>query len=192
MDAFFNSLFGEAFFNSIFPDSSLFNPTIGLTNFLFCVGISLICGLIIALSYMFKNRCSRGFAVTLAILPAAVCVVVMMVNGIIGTAVAVAGAFSLVRFRSIPGSASEIGIIFLAMGSGLISGVGYLAYAILFAVLMSGVLIVYNVLGFGGKKSASKNKVLTITIPEDLNYTDILFCHKIIYFFQNYITLYLV
>ena len=72
----------DAWFKSIFDNE--FTAVIGLTDFLLCVGISLVCGLIIALSYMIKNRCTKGFAVTLAILPAAVCVVVMMVNGIVG------------------------------------------------------------------------------------------------------------
>ena len=69
----------------------------------------------------------RGFAITLATLPAVVCVVIMMVNGNVGAGVAVAGAFSLVRFRSAPGSAREIGAIFAAMGAGLMAGMGYLA-----------------------------------------------------------------
>ena len=64
---------------------------------------------------------------TLAILPAVVCVVIMMVNGNVGAGVAVAGAFSLVRFRSVPGTAREIGVLFLAMGAGLVCGMGYLA-----------------------------------------------------------------
>ena len=170
MDALFNSIFGDAFFNSVLDE---FNTGIGISKFLLCIGISLLCGLVVAFSYMFKNRCTKGFAVTLAILPAAVCVVVMMVNGGIGMGLAVAGAFSLVRFRSVPGNASEIGIIFISMGSGLIAGVGFLAYAVLFAVLLSAILVIYNLLGFGGKKRASKNKVMTITIPEDLNYTDV-------------------
>lgn len=70
---------------------------------------------------------------TLALIPAVVCVVIMMVNGNVGAGVAVAGAFSLVRFRSVPGSAKEICAIFLAMGAGLVTGMGFIGYAVLFA-----------------------------------------------------------
>ena len=85
-------------------------------------------GLLTALVCMYRQRCSRGFAVTLAILPAMVQMVILLVNGNIGAGVAVAGAFSLVRFRSVPGTAREIGAIFLAMAIGLATGMGYVAW----------------------------------------------------------------
>lgn len=97
----------------------------------------------------------------------------MMVNGNVGTGVAVAGAFSLVRFRSVPGSAREIGALFLAMGSGMIAGMGYLAYAVLFAVLLGGMSLIYNRIDFGERKNAAKYKTLHVTIPEDLDYTGV-------------------
>lgn len=87
-------------------------------QFLLCVGASLVIGLVLCAMMLWHTRPSAGFAVTLATLPAVVCVVIMMVNGNVGTGVAVAGAFSLVRFRSAPGSAREIGAIFAAMGRG--------------------------------------------------------------------------
>ena len=118
---------------------------------------------------MFKNQYTKSFLVTLALLPAVVCVVIMMVNGNIGAGVAVAGAFSLVRFRSAPGSAKEIVTIFLAMGAGLIAGMGYLGFAALFTVIMCGIFLLYN-LAVGGKAEAG-NKTIKITIPEDLDYT---------------------
>ncbi len=101
-------------------------------QFLLCVGASLVIGLVLCAMMLWRTRPSTGFAVTLATLPAVVCVVIMMVNGK-GAGVAVAGAFSLVRFRSAPGSAREIGAIFAAMGAGLMAGMGYLGYAALFA-----------------------------------------------------------
>ena len=110
-------------------------------RFLLCVGTALVLGLVIALSYMYRTRYTRSFVVTLSLLPAVVCVVIMMVNGNVGAGVAVAGAFSLVRFRSVPGTAREIGTIFLAMGAGLVCGMGYLAYASLFTVLLSAVFM---------------------------------------------------
>ena len=90
--------------------------------------------------------------VTLALLPAVVCVVIMMVNGNVGTGVAVAGAFSLVRFRSVPGTAKEICMLFLSMGTGLIVGMGYLGFAVLFTVVLCAVFLLYNRLDFGAEK----------------------------------------
>ena len=109
---------------------------------------------------------------TLALLPAVVCVVIMMVNGNVGTGVAVAGAFSLVRFRSVPGTAREIGVLFVAMGAGLIAGMGYLAYALLFTFLLSGMILLYSCVNYGHKK-AERYKTLHITIPEDLDYSQV-------------------
>ena len=94
-------------------------------------------------------------------------------NGNVGTGVAVAGAFSLVRFRSVPGSAKEICILFLAMGTGLITGMGYLAYAVLFTVILCGMFLLYNHLDFGTKKHRRMDRILTVTIPEDLDYSHV-------------------
>ena len=119
---------------------------------------------------MWRNEHTKSFLVTLALLPAVVCVVIMMVNGNIGAGVAVAGAFSLVRFRSAPGSAKEIVTIFLAMGAGLIAGMGYLGFAALFTVIMCVMFLIYNAVA-SNAKSESVNKTIKITIPEDLDYT---------------------
>ena len=142
-------------------------------NFLLCLSISLFVGIILAACYAFRSRYTKSFLFTMALLPPVVCVVIMMVNGNIGTGVAVAGAFSLVRFRSAPGTAKEIGALFLAMGAGLIAGMGYLSYAVLFALLMGIVTVGFNALSFKGTVSANSAKTLTITIPESLEYTDI-------------------
>ncbi len=152
---------------------SEFTSVITVTDFLLCIGGALIAGLIIAFSYMYRTRYTKSFVITLALLPAVVCVVIMMVNGNVGTGVAVAGAFSLVRFRSVPGTAKEIGILFLAMGAGLIAGMGYLAFAILFALILCGVFMVYNTLDFGCMKNTLKYRTLNITLPEDLDYSGI-------------------
>lgn len=161
----------ETLFKGIF-DSEL-TSVISVPNFLLCIVVSLIIGLIIAFSYMYKTRYTKSFVVTLALLPAVVCVVIMMVNGNVGTGVAVAGAFSLVRFRSVPGTAKEIGTLFLAMGAGLIAGMGYLGYAVLFAIIMCAIFIIYNQLDFGSKKNAAVYKTLNVTIPEDLDYSGV-------------------
>lgn len=152
---------------------SEFTSVIGIKEFMLCIGCALLAGLIIALMYMFKTRYSRGFVATLALLPAVVCVIIMMVNGNVGTGVAVAGAFSLVRFRSVPGSAREICSLFLAMGTGIVAGMGYLAYALLFAVVVGAMQMVYSCVDFGYSKKSVKYKTIRITIPEDLDYTDV-------------------
>lgn len=159
------------FLRGIF-DSQL-TTVISISDFLLCLAVSLIIGLIIACAYTYRSRYTKGFLVTLAMLPAVVCVVIMMVNGNIGTGVAVAGAFSLVRFRSAPGTAKEIGAIFLAMCAGLIAGMGYLGYAVLFTLILSGVSMLYNRFDFGTRRNGAKYKVLHITIPEDLDYTGV-------------------
>ena len=146
---------------------------ISVTDFLLCLGFSLVLGLVMAFAYMYRIRYTKSFVITLALLPAVVCVVIMLVNGNVGTGVAVAGAFSLVRFRSVPGTAKEICTLFLAMGAGLIAGMGYLGFAVLFTVVMCTVFILYNCLDFGTKKNAATFKTFTITIPEDLDYSGV-------------------
>lgn len=161
----------DHFFNGLF--TSELTTVISICDFLLCIGFSLILGLIMALAYMYHTHYTKSFVVTLAILPAVVCVVIMMVNGNVGTGVAVAGAFSLVRFRSVPGTAKEIGTLFLAMGTGLIAGMGYLGFAFLFTVIMCGMFMLYNRLDFGYKKNAAIYKTFHITIPEDLDYSEV-------------------
>ena len=160
----------EAIFKGIF-DNEL-TQTISVQDFLLCLGVTLVLGLIMAAAYMWKNEHTKSFLVTLALLPAVVCVVIMMVNGNIGAGVAVAGAFSLVRFRSAPGSAKEIVTIFRAMGAGLIAGMGYLGFAALFTVIMCAMFLLYNAIA-GNARSEAIHKTIKITIPEDLDYTDI-------------------
>ena len=146
---------------------------ITLSDFLICVCSALIIGAMLTGFYIYKTRYTKSFAATLALLPAIVCVIIMMVNGNIGTGVAVAGAFSLVRFRSVPGSAREIGAIFLAMGTGLILGMGYIGYAFLCTLIFGFISAVYNHVDFGSRRKKSLYKTLHITIPEDLDYTDV-------------------
>ena len=146
---------------------------ISVTDFLLCLSCSLSLGLVMAFAYMYHTRYTKSFVITLALLPAVVCVVIMLVNGNVGTGVAVAGAFSLVRFRSVPGTAKEICTLFLAMGAGLIAGMGYLGFAVLFTLVMCAVFVLYNCLDFGAKKNAAIFKTFTITIPEDLDYSGV-------------------
>ena len=160
----------DSLFSGIFDGASI--TVIPIGQFLLCVAVALVIGLILAAAYMYRARYTRSFITTLAVLPAVVCVVIMMVNGNIGAGVAVAGVFGLVRFRSVPGTAREIGMVFLAMGAGLICGMGYLAYAVLFTVVLCGVMVLYNRIGLGSGRGALQRSV-RITIPEDLNHATV-------------------
>ena len=155
-------------FKGLFDSASAY--TISMENFLLCVGAALVIGLFLTLCYTFRGRCSKSFAATIALLPTIVCVVIMMVNGNIGAGVAVAGAFGLVRFRSLPGTAREIAMIFLAMCAGLICGMGYLGYAVLFSLIMGVASVIYSYVSLGSPKGS---RTLTITIPEDMDYTEV-------------------
>ena len=147
--------------------------TISLGDFMLCIGASLLIGLILAAGYKMHARYTKSYLITLSILPAVVCVVVMMVNGNIGTGLAVAGAFTLVRFRSVPGSGKEITMLFLAMGTGLLTGMGYIGFGFIFALLMSMVVAVYSRFDFGTQKNMLRYKTIRIMIPEDLDYTNV-------------------
>ncbi len=155
--------------------SCIYDPATGITlgTFLTCLAVSLVLGAVITLVFGIKNRSSRSFLVTLALLPAIVTVVIMLVNGNLGAGVAVAGAFSLVRFRSVPGTAREIGAIFLAMAVGLACGMGYPAFAVVFAAIMCAVLMVYTLSNFGSSRDFRLRKILRVTVPEDLDYAEI-------------------
>ena len=161
----------ENLFKGLF-DTDL-TTVISVTDFLLCLGCSLVLGLVMAFAYMYRTRYTKSFVITLALLPAVVCVVIMLVNGNVGPGVAVAGAFSLVRFRSVPGTAKEICTLFLAMGAGLIAGMGYLGFAVLFTVIMCVIFVLYNCLDVGSKKNAAIFKTFNITIPEDLDYSGV-------------------
>ncbi len=153
----------STFFNGIFDTAT---ATISVSNFLVVVFTALAIGVFLALVYRYKEKTTNSLLLCLALLPAIVSVVIMMVNGNIGAGVAVAGAFSLVRFRSVPGTAKEIAAIFLAMGTGLVCGMGYLGFAALFAVILAAGMFIFTALT--GDRS---EKYLTITIPENLDYS---------------------
>ena len=162
MDNLFKGLFDTDITKVITPGS-----------FLLCLGAALVLGLVMALCYMYRSRYTKSFVATLALLPGVVCIVIMLVNGNVGAGVAVAGAFSLVRFRSVPGTAKEICALFLAMGTGLITGMGYLGYGVLFTLVMCAMFVLYTRLDLGSRKNADSHKTLSVTIPEDLDYSEI-------------------
>ncbi len=159
----------DKIFTGIFEGSAY--GSFRVSQFILCIGVSLIIGLAVAAIYRFRSQCTSSFLLTLAILPATVCMVILMVNGNIGAGVAIAGAFSLVRFRSVPGTAKEIAAIFLAMTTGLMTGMGYLGYAGLFVLIMGAIWMLYQWVTAKSMATLGKNRTLRITIPEDLNYT---------------------
>lgn len=153
----------------------LFTPlaTASLTIevFLICAAASLVLGALIAFTYTRRSHYTQSFVLTLVLLPLTVQTVIMLVNGNVGTGVAVAGAFSLVRFRSVPGNAKDIAVIFLAMAVGLTCGIGYLGIAVVFAVLACLVLYLLVVFHVGADRSGERE--LNITIPETLDYNGV-------------------
>ncbi len=152
---------------------SVFNITESLSigTVLLCFGISIILGLVVAFTHMKTGKYSKNFVITLTILPALVQVVMLMVNGNLGTSVAVLGAFSLIRFRSLPGNSREIASIFLSMAIGLSIGMGQILFAILITIIICLVIIILVYTKFGEIKDVVK--ILKVTIPEDLDYTGV-------------------
>ena len=132
--------------------------------------VSVALGVAIALAFSFKNRKSKGFLMTVSALPFIVQTVIMLVNGNVGTGVAVMGAFSLVRFRSVPGNAKDICSIFLAMAVGLAMGTSHLLLAVLMTAVVCVLNIVYTVLP---DSAESGEKELTVVIPESLDYAQV-------------------
>ena len=152
---------------------SILSSTASVTTaqFLILSGVSLLLGFLSALVYMYRNSYTKGFAITLVLLPVVVQTVILLVSGNLGAGIAVAGTFSLVRFRSVPGGAREIAAIFAAMAIGLATGMGYIGIALLLFAAISGVSILLLTLHFAEKDVNSRR--LRVTMPEDLDYTEV-------------------
>lgn len=140
-------------------------------EFFGCFAVSLALGAVISLCHCYRNTVTKNFIITLVLIPAIVQCVIMLVNGNIGTGIAVMGAFSLVRFRSTPGNSREIAAVFLAMAVGLATGIGYLAMAGVLTAIIGLVTILLVRLPFGEMKENERE--LKITIPENLDYSGI-------------------
>jgi hypothetical protein len=156
-------------FQSVITSGSL-----EIQEFAICTLASLILGAFIAFTYTIRNkRYSRSFLMTMAVLPVAVqgIISMMTIQGTVGAGIAVAGAFSLVRYRSAPGSAKEICNIFMAMALGFATAVGYIAYAIIFAGIIAAVNIVFNTVP--ALSTTPSGKLLRVSIPESLDYTEV-------------------
>lgn len=150
--------------------NSIINGNITITTFLICMLVAIILGIVSAITHMITTRSNKNFITTLAIIPILVSLVILLVNGNLGTSVAVLGAFSLVRFRSIPGNSREIISIFFSMAIGLAVGTGYIVFAAIFTIIVSLFTIVLNKFKFA---ESENEMILTILIPEDLDYTNV-------------------
>ena len=148
--------------------SILDTGAITLQQFLICSLASIGCGSVSAISYMFRRKFSRSFVGTLIVLPVMVQSVIIMVNGNVVTGVAVLGAFSLIRFRSVPGNSRDIAAIFLSMAVGIATGMGQIGFAAVMTLVVSLLSVLLSAIPVG--KSRENMRELKITVPEDLDY----------------------
>lgn len=152
--------------------NTLFNPVVdgafSITGYIVCTVVAMLLGGIVALSLSVKGRLSKNFALSLVLLPPIVETVLILVNGNLGTGIAVMGAFSLVRFRSLPGSSREIVGIFMSMALGVAAALGYLGVAVIFTAIVCVVVVLFALINVPqGKRGRLE---LRITVPENLNY----------------------
>ena len=148
--------------------NSLLSGSLNLPTLLMLFGAAVLLGFLTALVFRVRNRVSQSFMLSLALLPMLVAAIIMLVNGSIGTGIAVAGAFALIRFRSVPGTAREIAAILSCMAIGLALGMGYLGVAVIVFALVAAVTLALTLSGFG--LPAAARRQLRITIPENLDY----------------------
>ena len=148
--------------------SAIYSETFTPEIYFICTAVSLVLGAVIAFTAGFRAKQSKSFLLALFLIPAIVQTVIMLVNGSVGTGVAVMGAFSLVRFRSVAGSAKEIVSIFLAMATGLATAMGYIGLAAIFVVIICIVMLITSFIHF--KERDDLVRSLKITVSEDLNY----------------------
>jgi len=139
-----------------------------LSALILCTFVSLALGFGVSIVYRFKSAYSQGLAMILVLMPALVQIVIMLASGNIGVGIALAGAFALIRFRSVPGNARDIGHLFLSMGLGFVTGLGYLFFAFVFLVMIGGTSLVLTATEFG--KGEFNYRKLRIKIPESLDY----------------------
>lgn len=154
-------------FTSILENTT---ATLSITDAIICMVASIILGLVVALTHTLTKKYSKNFITVLVLLPLLVQVVIMMVNGNLGTSVAILGAFGLIRFRSMPGTSRELLSVFFAMAIGLAIGMGHITFAIVFTLITSLTILILSKTSFGEEK---KKQSLKILIPEDLDYTEV-------------------
>ena len=146
---------------------NIFLGGMSVATYILSAVLAIFCGLLVALSTLYKNRVTKSFFASLIILPLAVQTVIVMVNGSVGTGIAVAGAFSLIRFRSVPAKARDIVSIFVAMTAGLSCAAGYVGISVLFTLIACACVLLLSFI----KISSDREQELIITVPENLNFT---------------------
>ena len=150
---------------------SIYSPVVAPVQFFLMAAVTIASGLIYAWVMSFRIRSTKRFFIVAALIPFVVGSAITFVNGNIGAGVAVGGAFSLIRFRSAPGSADEIAAILIAMGSGIAFGMGFLAYGVVILLCLAILYVMISELDIFEHKSMSEDRLLRITIPESLQYT---------------------
>lgn len=145
--------------------------TVGLGSCMICIIVAIILGGVISFTHKATTKSTPNLLITLVILPVLVQVVILLINGNLGTSLAVAGAFSLIRFRSMPGNSKEIISVFWAMSIGLALGMGYIAYSILITIIVAILIITLNKIVLGTQNR--KERKLKILIPENLDYDEV-------------------
>ena len=153
--------------------SSTTGESFTLVNTLSIILSSIILGLVISLVYIKtnkKNGYSANFPITLIMLPVIIAIIILLVGNNIATAFSLAGAFSIIRFRSAPGDPKDIAYVFFTLAVGLTCGMGYIGYGLIFTIILCALMSILDLTKFG----MSKTKIvqLKITVPEDLNYED--------------------
>lgn len=154
--------------------SSIFNSSttgLDITTALICAGVALVLGIAIALTHLKTSQTTKGFLITLAVLPLLVMAVMIMINGNLGTSIAILGAFSLIRFRSIQGCAKDLLSVFFAMMVGLALGMGHILFAVVISVIAIFAIVVLSYTHF--LEPDQQERVLKVVIPEDLDYDDV-------------------
>lgn len=154
--------------DSIFSSSA---SNVEITKIMLCVLVSIVCGTLIAITHKKTSKYNKNFLTTIATLPFLIQTIIIMVNGNLGTSVAVLGAFGFVRFRSMPGTSKEILAVLFAMTVGLVTGMGNLIFALLITVIGCILLFLYDKLSIFEENKYEK--LLKITIPENLDYTSV-------------------
>ena len=155
-------------FNTIFDNTA---TGLSVETVLICAAVALVLGIVVAFTHMKTSRTTKGFAITLATLPLLVMAVMIMINGNLGTSIAILGAFSLIRFRSIQGDAKELLSVFFVMMVGLALGMGHVLFAVVITAIAVAAIVIFSKTSF--LEPNTYNRSLKIVIPEDLDYDEV-------------------
>ncbi|SDX54521.1 DUF4956 domain-containing protein [Paenibacillus sp. CF384] len=142
-----------------------------LTDALLTLFVAIALGLLISWTYMRTQvGYTQNFALTMIVLPVIVAIIILLIGSNVARAFSLAGAFSIIRFRSAPGDPKDIAFVLFTMAAGLACGVGSFGYAVLFTVVLCVLMFVLRAVNFGAKRATQK--LLKVTIPENLGYEE--------------------